>query len=458
MEAPKHQKRPLLLAVRDGRLEEVKTLLASIDLSDEEKFNFLFYAIFYNQSEITKYMLENGFEQYLNQHKRSKQLYGVAGQNSIQCETVEIVEMLLKYGVDFANFSADALLEAAAKKGNLRFIKSLAYRVKDRDQARLLKKTLICTSFKELQPQIFQLLLEYGSSALTADEFCVLLYQAHSRGNRAAIRSLFCRASDFNLEELLKVAVTKTTGWLPKILQLLLEYGSSDLYFVNDPNVFKPLFETLNKPHPYFLNYHRSCAIILVNHIMKLKVAKLYNSKEEFSATIYNNQPRIADYRQQCEAELESLMNETVGNTHITFYDILTRPIKLMAKLARNETIVELMKSEAYRVKFPIYHGLVYNQFEKGIIRKELIDKGIKIYRSLLKNFSALPHDIMEIIVSFSSNKDLRSLIITIESSSSPQNVDVPSGSQHKNLRRSRRRNKNQEKDGASSSKKTRRQ
>ena len=78
---------------------------------------------------------------------------------------------------------------------------------------------------------------------------------------------------------------------------------------------------------------------------------------------------------------------------------------------ARNESIVQILRSDDYKVKFPIYASMINNNFRKGGRRKELLEQGNKIFYFLCNSFPRLPHVCIEKIVSYLSDEDLRILI-----------------------------------------------
>jgi len=75
-----------------------------------------------------------------------------------------------------------------------------------------------------------------------------------------------------------------------------------------------------------------------------------------------------------------------------------------------NESIIQILRSDDYKVKFPIYATMIHSNFRKGEKRKELLEQGYKIFHSLSNNFPRLPHDCTEKIFSYLSD-DLRILI-----------------------------------------------
>jgi len=105
------------------------------------------------------------------------------------------------------------------------------------------------------------------------------------------------------------------------------------------------------------------------------------------------------------------MKSEKVGNANVSFYDILTKGISQLAMYAGNESIVQVLRSDDYKVKFPIYAIMINSNFRKGERRKELLEQGHKIFHSSFNNFPGLPYECTTKIFSFLSDEDLRILI-----------------------------------------------
>ena len=179
--------------------------------------------------------------------------------------------------------------------------------------------------------------------------------------------------------------------------------------------------------------YHGICAgkiiaDILECHMVKMKTANLYLSEKNLQSVSRNVKIRI--FQKECEEEIESLKSEKVSNANVSFYDILTKDINQLAMYAGNGSIVQILRSDDYKVKFPLYASMINSNFRKGEKRKQLLEQGNKIFHFLFKNFPQLPHDCIEKIFSYLSDGDLRILIegckpITVSSPSTDINSVV---------------------------------
>jgi hypothetical protein len=150
-------------------------------------------------------------------------------------------------------------------------------------------------------------------------------------------------------------------------------------------------------------------AEILRYHIVKMETANLFLSEKNLLSISGNF--KLSVFKIECEEEIASMKREKFSNANISFYDILTKDTSQLAVYAGNESIVQILRSDDYKVKFPIYASMINCNFRKGERRKDLLEQGNKIFHSLSNNFPQLPHDCTEKIFSYLSDEDLRILI-----------------------------------------------
>jgi len=130
----------------------------------------------------------------------------------------------------------------------------------------------------------------------------------------------------------------------------------------------------------------------------------------------------LSDFQKECEEEIASMNSEKVGNANVSFYDILTKGISQLAMYAGNESIVQILRSDDYKIRFPIYAGMINCNIRKGEGRKELLEQGNKSFHSLLNYFPLLPQVSTGKIFIYLSDEDLRILINDCVSS---RNADI---------------------------------
>ncbi|XP_020283086.1 ankyrin-1-like [Pseudomyrmex gracilis] len=167
--------------------------------------------------------------------------------------------------------------------------------------------------------------------------------------------------------------------------------------------------------------YCTQIAHILKQHIVKMRTANLYVSEHLSESCLDTiNLPELQDLQYECEKEVAIMKNEKISNTNISFYDILIKDIYM-----KNENVVQVLRSDEYKTKFPIYSSMINNYFRKYIERKELLEQGTKLFYFFC-NFPELPLECIEQIFSYLSDNDVRILINTYKSVSiSNLNTDI---------------------------------
>jgi hypothetical protein len=140
-----------------------------------------------------------------------------------------------------------------------------------------------------------------------------------------------------------------------------------------------------------------------------MKTANLFVSEKNLLSV--GNNDELSHFQTKCVDEITSMKSEKVGNANVSFYDILRKGISQLAMYAGNESIVQVLRSDDYKVKFPIYASMINSNFRKGEGRKKLLERGHKIFHSFFNNFPQLPHDCTAEVFSYLSDEDLRILI-----------------------------------------------
>ncbi|CAH0393024.1 unnamed protein product [Bemisia tabaci] len=128
-------------------------------------------------------------------------------------------------------------------------------------------------------------------------------------------------------------------------------------------------------------------------------------------ASLLGSAELVADYRSSCKTEVRSMKNTRVPGTNISFYDILIQDVGSISKYLRNENIQREFQTSSYKAQFPLYGSILEWQLEKGAHRRFLVNRGIRIFTVLFKQFSTLPFDLKEKIVDLLGNQDLHMLV-----------------------------------------------
>ena len=160
---------------------------------------------------------------------------------------------------------------------------------------------------------------------------------------------------------------------------------------------------------PRTISYFGNVDSILKHHIVKMKTADLFVSEKHLRSI--SSDDEMSDFQNECVEEIARMKSEKVSNANVSFYDILTKDVSQLAMYAGNESIVQILRLDDYKVKFPIYASMINSNFRKGERRKVLLEQGNKIFHFLFNNFPQLPHDCTEKIFSYLRDEDLRILI-----------------------------------------------
>ncbi|CAH0393022.1 unnamed protein product [Bemisia tabaci] len=117
------------------------------------------------------------------------------------------------------------------------------------------------------------------------------------------------------------------------------------------------------------------------------------------------------DYVLQCKAEVQKMQNMKVGDTDVSFFDVLVQDVCLISNYFRNISIEREFQTAAYKDEFPIYASILEWQFEKGAHRRYLLNRCTNIFAALFEHFSGLPSDVKEMIVNLLDNQNLQMLL-----------------------------------------------
>ena len=154
---------------------------------------------------------------------------------------------------------------------------------------------------------------------------------------------------------------------------------------------------------------HEAIADILKCHMIKLKTANLYACNQNLLSITISDDKELSYFQDECEEEIASMKSEKI-DANISFYNILTKGISQLAIYAGNESVVQVLRSDDYKRKFPIYASTINTHFRNGERRKELLEQGAKIFHFFF-NFLGLPRVCAERIFNYLSDEDLRTLM-----------------------------------------------
>ena len=170
---------------------------------------------------------------------------------------------------------------------------------------------------------------------------------------------------------------------------------------------------------------HAAIAEIIKRHMVMVKAANLYASNEDALSNSSDDE-HLRDFLDECEEEVGNMKAERIGNSNISFYDMLTKGIHQLAIYAGIESIVQVFRSDDWEEKFPRYCSLINSRFRRGRRRKVLLNRGNTIFQFVFTNFLGIPRECTGIIFSYLSDQDLRTLMEACKpiSASSPS-IDI---------------------------------
>lgn len=151
----------------------------------------------------------------------------------------------------------------------------------------------------------------------------------------------------------------------------------------------------------------------LIMYIAKLVAENIYVSEQNLN--LIKQKSRLQLFYNQCQNELTNMKNKKIHG-QVSYYDILTKNTHKMVSYARNKNILCAFSSNDYLNAFPIYSSMMFKNYERGIVQKQLLEVGAVTLKFLFKNNSELkvpvelPYVVNREILNYLNLKDLRVL------------------------------------------------
>ncbi|CAL1689721.1 unnamed protein product [Lasius platythorax] len=448
---------PLHLAVKESSEEIIKLLLsrsANVDAKGENGITALHIAAKGGYLPIVEHLLKHGA--HVNSAYTSTRWKDYTPLHfAVEKGSEEIIKLLLNRG---ANVNAKGKygitsLHIAAERGYLQIVEHLlkhgarvnsAYTSTGREGY-----TPLYLAVEEGHEKVVKLLLEYGANVDAKEiDGITSLHIAANGGYLQIVKHLLKHGAHVNSANTstcwegytpLHFAVKEAKKGYLQIVDHLLKHGAH----VNSAYPFRegctPLYLAVEEGHEKVVkllleyganfddDYHDSgcgevIAEIFKHHIIKIKTANLYVSGKNLLSIDGNY--KIRGFQNKCEKEVASMRSEKIGNSNTSFCNILTKSINQLAILLENENIVQFLRSDNYKIKFPIYASMINSQFMRGERRKELLEQ---INKNCFSIFPKLPFNCTQKVLSYLSDEDLRILIDACQPtnvSSNDTNVD----------------------------------
>ncbi|XP_044726605.1 putative ankyrin repeat protein RF_0381 isoform X3 [Chrysoperla carnea] len=372
-------------------------LLNVSDYEDCYKYRTDRYSYVNIKRKITKLLLDHGANVDA-QTPDSETLL----QFAIWNEYSQVVEVLLEYNANVnvrEKISLETPLHMSARRKNVEICEMLLNKGVDVDAVDCDGLTALHMATLEGSNDIVKLLLERGAKVDSKTKCNITpLHFSALNGSQEIMETLLKSSADINFRTIggdTALHIASKEGHV-KVVTTLLEYGS-------DINITTRNNRTL-------LDYAKTAETIesLIRHIIRMKTANLYVSQQNLLSVdgIY-----YPDFQEKCENEITSMKSEKMNNYNISFYDILIKNTDSLAICLRNENIVQILKLDDYKTKFPIYGSMIKSRFRNGMKRNELLDQGNKILHFLFANHLQLPQECTEKIFSYLSDEDLKKII-----------------------------------------------
>lgn len=360
---------------------------------------------------------------------------------AIEKEYVNVVETLLEYNADVNSLIQSEVitpLHISAYRGNEVISRMLLKKGANVNFKHSDEITALHVAAQKGHEKVVELLLENGAEHDARTKGGITpLYIAAQRGRLGVVKILLRVGADVNVRDNYGRTALHTAskeGHI-NVVNLLLEYGT-DVNTASDSNhmpieyamfgirSFSSISYNRYSYNSDYYYYHRRCECyddiehitcpcekiieILTQHVVKLKLAGLFvNEKNSLFAK--NAAEGLKTFKVQCEAELKIMRGQKLPNCNVGLHDIVsTNNLNKLVIFARNVNVMQALKSDDYETRFPLYGVLVKSQIRKGLERKELLRLGFKYFRHL---FEALPDLVIDMILAYLDNTDLRALI-----------------------------------------------
>ncbi|XP_057331780.1 ankyrin-3-like [Microplitis mediator] len=110
-----------------------------------------------------------------------------------------------------------------------------------------------------------------------------------------------------------------------------------------------------------------------------------------------------------CKEELNKMKRERIGTSGVKFFSLFERSNHQIARLAQNESIEQVFKSDVMKDKFPVYNDMLEARIKLALHRKEIIDKDEE--SCIYAFFGGVPQNCCEEIFDYLDTKSLNNFI-----------------------------------------------
>ncbi|XP_034947315.1 ankyrin-1-like [Chelonus insularis] len=247
------------------------------------------------------------------------------------------------------------------------------------------------------------------------------LHYAAENGNFSIVKSLLIHGADVNItSDQNKTALHHALIGITRKQKMLKNYLKDPKEISYDESVPADYKDENTESYQKKINSYKNIIIILKEHIIKLKCAKL-NVDSKNMALAYNKITSLNvsefdpwEFKSNCEKEIVSLKLTEIKGSDITFYDLLTQDILFLIKYANDKNIMKALLSDANRKMFPLYIDIITLRFMTSAQRYDLMEVAKKY--SLPTIFQGLSYNCADEVLNYFDINELKNFIETVKS------------------------------------------
>lgn len=351
---------PLQDAIIARNLETIRFLIkngANVNFIDRYGSGHLNIAISMESEEIVKILLANGANVHLGA------LYPLTGiilrDFASEHLRMPLVKLLLDYGANAdgrAGANELSPIHGAALKGQVEIVKLLL------DRGAVYDDLLLLNAIEKQNTDIADLLLERGYDVVDASRFSTDTCQDVLEGNYKTIKSLFKKAAAANRGAWReKYPLHRAVGNGNERLVCALLAGGADI---------NAQFLRVTAVRVAVECRQEQLYECLVGQLALLKAQNLHVSKENLD--VLSAGENLVKLENDCTREIALLQSKVFDDSFVSYYDFLvTRDIDKLANLSSNESIVKVVKSDGFKLEYPIYGQMIAQLLDRGILRND---------------------------------------------------------------------------------------
>lgn len=411
---------PLYLLVQNGSARIIRLFMnfnADFTVTNDSRRNLLFSAASNNKNEeVIQLLIDQGTDVNHRSDKGTTPLHEVAEKN-VDESLFDVAEILLKNKADVnaRDTSQQTPLFHLVRKGNLRIFQLFLNFDADVEVENDLGESLLFPAARnnenvQVLQQLIDLGLDVNRFSSCTQKRTPLHYSVLAVGSEMnRIKTIKCLLkNDANANAIdakgytpFMEAVSATTSWcklpeavIKKNLNFIMEHADFNAA-QGDVNILTiPLF-----PDQYYLWKN------ILEHIAKLQMMNVPVHQAVLDAI--PKRKEFNDYYEKCQEELLRAKSTKLQGSWLTFYNLLVDSRKKVKNYSGNQDLIEDFKKINCAEKFPIYGVKISENVNKGIKRRELVDKSTVLLSDCLPIFSPTHLIVRDLVDCMLSKKDL---------------------------------------------------